>query len=215
MIRSTLSSDLPYLLGRVRELTEAFKAGDHESADAFRDLVALFFTLTVGTTDHPRLTYLSGSRDKSALGGMGGLTTPLCLADGRYLKLVINLSLEPAAVVRRLKVFDSSYQYQCDADGKDWVFRYDYQRNAPNRHPPSHLHVRGDLHSSGVLMDGQTLERVHFAMPRVSIEAVLRLLIEQFNVPTAEPAEIWRPVLHLSETLFSEIAHQPQSGPSE
>jgi len=58
------------------------------------------------------------------------------------------------------------------------------------------------------------LERVHFPTGRFSIEGIVRLLAEEFDVPTNRDAAIWRPVLAASEREFLEIAHLPLSGPS-
>ena len=52
-------------------------------------------------------------------------------------------------------------------------------------------------------------ERVHYPTGRVALEAVIRLLIEQYSVVPLQPAHIWRPLLHASETAFQEIAHKP------
>ena len=206
--------DVPELLGRVRELTTAFKAGNQASIRAFRDLATLLFGLTVGADGSvPRLTY-GATRDKATLGGMGGPQDPLRLRDGNYLKVVSFLYLANTENGTRLKVRDSSYQYQLDTDGHDWIFRYDYERDASDRHPPAHVHVRGQL-SAEVIGKDRPLERVHLPTTRVSFEAVLRLLAEQFEVPTATPSEIWRPVLAEAEQLFAAIANQPLSGPSE
>jgi hypothetical protein len=68
--------------------------------------------------------------------------------------------------------------------------------------------------SAAVLATHQLLERVHFPTQRASFEAVLRLLIEQFNIEAAAPPGIWRPVLAEAESLFAEIAHKPLSGPT-
>jgi hypothetical protein len=58
-----------------------------------------------------------------------------------------------------------------------------------------------------------TLERVHFPTGRISIEAVIRLLIEQFGLEARTRPETWRPVLAASEEEFLKIAHRDISGP--
>ena len=59
------------------------------------------------------------------------------------------------------------------------------------------------------------LDRSPFPNPtqRISLEAVIRLLIEQFGVPANQPPDIWRPMLTESEAAFLEIAHRSLSGP--
>lgn len=206
--------DLPQLLGKVRALAEGFKAGDNDSAGSFRDLASLLFSLTVGAPGcSPRLTYRKDDRRHAVLGGMAGPHDPLRLRNGHFLKIVVALHLTETEHGPRLKVRDSSYQYQLDQLGTDWVFRYDYERTPIGHHPAAHMHVRGSLSASDALAEGHPLERVHFPTQRASFEAILRLLIEQFRIEAASPAEIWRPVLAAAEGLFAEIAHQPLSGP--
>lgn len=114
-----------------------------------------------------------------------------------------------------LKVRESSFQYQVDPDGKQWIFRYDYLREpGSDPHPTAHLQVRGEVLETGVLPASRPLDRVHFPTGRIALEAVIRLLIEQFGLPARTPPEIWRPVLTESEHSFREIAHQPLSGPA-
>jgi hypothetical protein len=43
---------------------------------------------------------------------------------------------------------------------------------------------------------------------------VLRLLIEQFQIPANSPPETWRKVLAVTERIFEDIAHRPLSGPA-
>jgi len=133
--------------------------------------------------------------------------------DGRYLRVSIVLFREPHQGGYRLKVEQASYQYQLDDIGDHWVFRYDYRRDPADQHPATHLQVRGVLFENVPLYHG-VLERVHFPAGRVSIEAVIRLLIEQFAMGANTPPEIWRAVLAESERPFEEIAHRPLSGPS-
>jgi len=134
------------------------------------------------------------------------------LKDGRFLRLFLVLFRAPYQGGHRMKVEQASYQYQVDEAGLRWVFRYDYRRNPSDQHPATHLQVRGRLHESVPPFKGM-LERTHFPTGRVSIEAVIRLLIEQFSVESATAPEIWRPVLAESERAFEEIAHRPLSGP--
>jgi len=99
-----------------------------------------------------------------------------------------------------MKVEDANYQYQLDRQGDCWIFRYDYERNPPNEYPPSHLHIRGNLHEI-CLPPAKQLEDIHFPVLRGSIESVIRLLV-QFGVRCNKAQSFWRPVLALSEGLF-------------
>jgi hypothetical protein len=145
---------------------------------------------------------------RRVLGGPGGLPTrPVRLRNGRWLRVSVALWLDDTGPQTRLKVSDSSFQYQDDQPGQREILRYDYLRQ-PNRHEPaSHLNIYADLTVPGVLPTGRPLSRVHFPTRRIPLEAVLRMLADDFNVPTATHDTIWRPVLATSEGLFSQIAH--------
>jgi len=136
------------------------------------------------------------------------------LNDNRYLRLSVALFLEPYQGRTRLKVEKSVYQYQLDEPGDRWIVRYDYLRTPTDPHSGMHVQIRGRLHETEALEPDETLERVHFPTGRVSVEAVIRMLVEQFHVPTNEPPEIWRPVLAESERAFQQIAHRDISGPA-
>jgi hypothetical protein len=45
------------------------------------------------------------------------------------------------------------------------------------------------------------------------LEGVIRLLADQFAVPCARDAAVWRPVLTEAEREFLKIAHVPLTGP--
>lgn len=184
---------------------------------AFRELTSVLLNLTVlDPSSHARLSYLEGQHDQAVLGGPEGPTDPLLLTDGRYLRVSVAVFIdhddERGAF---LKVRESSLQYQADRDGRDWLFRYDYLREpGPDPHPTAHLQVHADLRTGQVLPPTTPLERVHFPTGRISMEAVIRLLIEEFGVPAREPTEVWRAALAESEQAFLGVAHVPRSGPS-
>lgn len=196
------------LLGEVRDLT----ARSRDSFQAFRDLADRLLRLTV--LDDSGATRLSvGPRPNTlVLGGWNGPDDPLPLNDGRYLRLTVGLYLEQTPDGPRLKVEQSSYQYQEDRQGDRWIFRYDFLRNPPAPHPADHFQVRGAL-MEDCLPEGVTLERVHFPTARISLEAVIRLLIDQFQIRANTGPEMWRPVLAESERAFYGIAHRSLSGP--
>ncbi len=159
-----------------------------------------------------RLLHGPRGRDHGVIEGMRDSLVPL--NDGRYLRVSVSLFLEPYEDRTRLKVEKSVYQYQFDEEGDRWIVRYDYLRTPTDPHPGMHVQIRGRLHEAGALPYGETLERVHFPTGRVSVEAVIRMLVEQFHVTTNEDARIWRPVLAESERAFQQIAHRDISGPA-
>jgi hypothetical protein len=131
----------------------------------------------------------------------------LLLNDNRYLRLTISLYFEQVSEGRRLKTSSSSFQYQEDTAGDRWIFRNDYLRQPKNPHPGDHLQIRGQL-TEYCLPAHRTLERVQM---RVSLEAVIRLLVEQLVVKCNERAKVWRRILATSEDAFLNllIAHFP------
>jgi hypothetical protein len=129
------------------------------------------------------------------------------LNDGRYLRLTMSLYFEDVQEGRRLKTHSGSFQYQQDTAGDRWIFRYDYLRWPPSPHPADHLQIRGTL-TEDCLPIHRTLERVHFPTMRVSLEAVIRLLVDQFGVKSNELKKVWRPLLAASEAAFLGIAHR-------
>jgi hypothetical protein len=146
------------------------------------------------------------------LGGWGGPHDPLPLTDGRFLRFSLTVFREQTKDGYRIKVSDSSYQYQIDREGEQWIFRYDFLRNPPEPHPASHLQLNATV-ADGWLPAGVPLGRIHFPTDRVSFEAVIRLLVDQFGVPSHEPPEVWRPLLAESEAVFMGIRHRSLSGP--
>jgi hypothetical protein len=115
------------------------------------------------------------------------------------------------------KVSSATYQYQQDAESRisdRWIFRYDYLRNPKGQHPADHLQIRGEP-TEDCLPGRKGLEGIHFPTMRVSLEAVIRLLADQFAIRCNEPKRVWRPKLAESEAAFLGIAHRSLSGPSE
>jgi len=207
-------SELDLVLGEVRDLSERYKAGGPEAFDAFRELTARLLSLSVAA---PYATVILSvgprGRDTQVLSGRRGIGDPLPLNENRgYLRLIMTLALVPVEGRRLLKVMDAGYQYQLDEAGDRWVFRYDYRRVPPDPHPAAHLQIRATP-EEGCLPPNRPLARIHFPSGRVSIEAVIRLLADQFGVPCNRGPILWRPVLAESERIFHEIAHLPLSGP--
>jgi hypothetical protein len=163
---------------------------------------------------------LNNTKDRYVVSGPG-FQGVVPLNDGRYLRLMISLYFEDVGEVgRRLKVSDSTYQYQQDNPpvgraSDRWIFRYDYLRTPRSQHPGNHLQIRGTLIEDCLPNSKKSLERLHFPTMRVSLEAVIPLLAEQFKVKCNEPPKVWRRMLAESEAAFLGIAHRALSGPSE
>ncbi len=196
-------------LAEARRLTAAYQAGGPDAAQAFRELAALFLRLTI-LAPEGGVRFSSGPRGTAdlVLGGWGGPDDPLPLRDGRYLRLTVRLYIAPPAEQNRLKVASSSYQYQLDREGERWVFRYDYLRIPPALHPAAHVQINGSL-AEACLPPARSLSRIHFPTARISLEAVIRLLADQFGTPCGAEPDVWRPVLSETERAFLQIAHHP------
>jgi hypothetical protein len=182
-------------------------AGGDYCFAAYEGLTQTLLRLTVAA-EGESVRLIEGDRpERFVLAGFGA--RPVRLRDGRFLRLSVTVWLDRAS--NRLKVERSSYQYQDDEGGAQWLFRYDYIRAGAGRNPGAHFQVNGSLSHPGALQ--RPLPRMHFPTNRVSLEAVIRLLAEQFGVECATHERVWRPVLTASEEAFHEIAHRPLSGP--
>jgi hypothetical protein len=212
-IQSSVADDtLDFRLAEVRELTEKFCAGKRDSHYAFRDLVyALLKATVMQSTQIVDLEKIPGGSTAYGITGLNG--QPLALNDGRFLRMAVSVYLEETDQGRRLKVRDASYQYQNDSGGDEWVVRYDYLRFPKQPHPNSHLQINAALKHSACLPSHGMLERIHFPTHRISLEAVIRMLAHQFQVPCNEDESVWTRLLSESERLFLEIAHKSISGP--
>lgn len=191
--------------------------------DEFAHLAQLLLSNTVAAEGQSIAWVRGQSPDAPTrlLTGRGGTVTepivPIKLRDGRFLRLGITLRVEVrrdgAPPTTRVVVVQSSFQYQGTRDGiGSEIFRYDFLRVDDSRHPNAHLNVFGSQPVASP--SDKPLERVHFPTSRVSLEAIIRCLAEQYGVGTKVGSEIWRPALAESERQFLSIAHQPASGPS-
>lgn len=214
-----MPAELESLLGDVRSHSERYRAGGRAAFGAFESLVSGLLHLTVlDARSQVRLIY-GPDRSRAVLAGSEGSGDGLRLNDGRFLRMDVRLALgAPTPAPRLLKVEKASYQYQRQRSGRDgggWIFRYDYLRQpGSDWHPGSHLQLDGSLVHGEALPEGLPLRRIHFPVGRIGIEAVIRLLADEFQVPTNAQGATWRPVLAEAERLFLDIAHQPLSGPA-
>lgn len=198
-------------MAEVRVLTERFKAGGSGAADGFRELANLLLRSTVAAdTGWLQLQWAEAHNNLWVLGGPDGPTDPIELRDARYLRVAMTLYLDPES--NRLKVKQSSFQYELPGNNDEWLFRYDYLRElGSSPYPTSHLNVNG--HFPEFAGDSISLPKIHFPVMRPTLEGVIRLLADGFGVGCAEPVEVWRPMVAASEEAFYEIAHTPLSGP--
>ena len=203
--------ELSSLLGELRSLSTAYKAGDSDSFAAFRDLASKLLHLTIADSSS-YLQLIGGPTGSDELLLTNGGEAPLLLNDGRFFRLSILLYRESTDRGVRMRVSESSFQYQEDQDGECWIFRYDYLRRPPEDIPGAHVQIRGSL-LEDCLPRGTPLERIHFPTMRVSLEAVIRLLAKEFTVRCNEDDAVWKPALDETERAFFDIQHLPVGSP--
>jgi len=198
-------------LADIHRLNAECRAGGPKALVAFRDLTSRLFCLTVG---HRRATVHLDRGERPGHGTVAGGHKGeelIRLTNDHYLRFIVSLYVEDQDDVY-LRTNLSVFQYQLDAEGKDWVFRYDYARDPQEkRHPAAHLHVNAEPRVRGVTTP-RGFARVHFFTGRPTIESTIRLLIEQFGVRANSPAEVWRPALYENEVAFLDVAHRPLPG---
>lgn len=83
------------------------------------------------------------------------------------------------------------------------MFRFDYIRDPKNHYPTSHLHIYGKWLQGEIT---KALPKIHFPVPRSTLEGVLRLLVYEFDITPNEKAEDWLKILHHTEKRFLQIA---------
>lgn len=203
----------PPLCAEIEELgREIREGGQRRAPGAFAELAQRLLSLTVIPQGERVLLRRASREGHYLLEGAHGERKLVELNNGRWLQVAMTLHVE--ADSQRLKVLGSVFQYLWEDDDRAEVFRYDYGRAQRDAHPSAHLNVHGELDARDALPAGQPLKAVHFPTGRTSLEAVIRLLIEEFKIEANEVPETWRAALTTSEAQFWEIAHIPTSGPS-
>jgi len=194
-----------------RKHSAACRAGGKKAFRHFRELVSELLCVTIAHREasvwmpKPK----AGRPTRSDLfGGHGPGDSLVRLNNDAYLRLIVSLFLEHDGTDRYLRASMCTYQHQFDPAGDERVFRYEYRRDcdAGDNRPMGHLHVRGDLRTDCLPAKG-TLERVHFACGRPTIEGVIAVLADEFGVPTHAPESVWRPLLRETEQAFLRVAH--------
>jgi hypothetical protein len=212
-----LLPELPSLLAEAQRHTGRYQAGGTASIFAYRDLLALLFSATVmGARGGLQVNTGRGQQGRGVITPLGGPSSPLPLTGGGFLRISISLFLGETekASGMVLKVAKENFQYQLDEEGDRWVFRYEYERDPrEDPHPQAHLHVRAQLLDDVEQSLTKPLDRIHFPTGRVSVPAIIRLLVEQFAVECNRESHVWRPVFAQVERDFQSIAHQTLSGP--
>jgi hypothetical protein len=200
--------DIAEAESKARLLAKEVLKGGNGAPKKFADLVGFLLGLTVVKNPSGGRVILDKSKraNQFVLSGWNTLGSPIPLANGEFLRLAMTLYTDEKDH-QFLKVLKSNCQYQRDEAGDKWIFRYDFSREPGNKYAASHIQVRGQL-TEAVQLRKQTLENVHFPTRRISIESILRLLIDDFNIKPNQDDGIWRAALAASEGEFYRVAHQ-------
>ncbi len=189
------SRGLPYSPGSLS--TEA-KA--HRTAREFADLVGRVVNTTV--SPYP-VAFVPLERPEFE--GIVGfcphkVAEPMQLTNGRYLYAYQRVGLRRPE--RYLTTLEYAYTYQETEHEDSWIFRYEYQRepHAGYPYPLAHVHVNG---SPAGYEGPKPFPDLHLPTGRVTIEAVVRHLIEEHDVPTN--SSNWPTELQETEDAFREI----------
>jgi hypothetical protein len=211
MTTHSASDDVNAACSRVREFSKLYLSGQiPESFEAVRNLLQFLLQITVlAPSEILRLTSVKYRATERVLGVEG---QPLRLNNDRYLRVSSILRMDETPAGRKLRAYETTYQYQLDQGRHRWIFRYEYLRRPDDPHPGAHLHVRATPIEDCQI--AKPFERLHFPTGRPTIEWVIRLLIDQFQLTPNTDNAFWRPVLTASENFFLDHHHRPSSGPS-
>jgi hypothetical protein len=124
----------------------------------------------------------------------------MALNDGRFLHLLFDCRIDQND--KRLSIRSSKIAYQLDVQGHQQLFRFDYEKEISNQYPSSHVHVYGKWEVPEIEKE-RPLSKVHIPVLRSSIEASIRLIVEEFGTTTNEPdALVWQEILDTTEFAF-------------
>jgi hypothetical protein len=171
------------------------------TAREFADLVA---SAVNGTVSPAPIKFLRTEREDFegfVAHVVGKAPAPMRLRNGHFLFVYHRLGLRRAA--RYLTTLEYAYWYQADESEHSWIFRYEYQREPvlPYRYPRSHIHINA---TPATYRGAKAFPELHLpAGTRVTIESVLRHLIEEHDVPPLSPA--WSQTLDRTEADFKAI----------
>lgn len=125
---------------------------------------------------------------------------PMRLANGSYLYAYQRLGLRRPE--RYLTTLEYHYVYQRTDDDDSWIFRYEYQREPGDKYPYPLAHLHLNAVPEGY-PGPKPFPRLHMPTGRVTIEAVVRHLLDEHAVPALSPN--WREMLSAAEGAFKEI----------
>ena len=202
MSLSLRSGNLPYSPGSLPTDQQA-----RRTAREFAELVGRVVNATVSEcpvgfvdlAEGPELGFVAHCPDR--------IPAPMRLKNGRYLFLYQRLGLRHEE--RYLTTVEYQYTYQETPDPEGWIFRYEYQREPPAgyQYPRAHLHINAD---PGSYPGNKPFPKLHIPTGRVTIEAVVRHLLDEHSIPCISPH--WQDVLAETEADFAAIQRRRVDG---
>jgi hypothetical protein len=203
-------------LTEIRELFEATKQGGKDAPVAFQKLFQYLLSQTILAGGQSVRLYRLGSHSfvlsgyphpkaesNASSDDIFRTFKALELKNKHYLYLYIRAYLDKDDR-NFIKVRDSRYYYQLDTDGRQLVFRFDYERFGPEIHPPGHVHIYGKHWQAENNLP--QMSKVHFPAGRPTLESIIRLLINDFGIKPNTADDVWRPILKYSEDEFLKMA---------
>jgi hypothetical protein len=186
---------LPYSPGSLPTDKQARRA-----AREFADLISRDVNATVSECPVSFLELAEGSELGIVAHYDGRIPAPMQMKNGRYLFLYQLLGLRHPE--RYLTTIEYRYVYQETPDPDSWIFRYEYQREPLEDYPypKAHLHLNADPTS---YPGTKAFPKLHIPTGRVTVEAVLRHLLDEHGVPCISPH--WQSVLSEGEKAYAGI----------
>lgn len=186
------------------ELAKSTLGGGRAAPSSFQALIQKLLTLTIlkegsAVTLHHSV---AGNPKRFIISGPSRSFAPLPLTNGAFIYLFYDLQLDEKEP-HYLLVQSSKIAYQLDEAGERMVFRFEYNRRAPDQYPSAHLHVHGNWNCE--VLDKE-MYKIHWPVVRTTLEAVIRLLVYDFELITNRDSDTWRPCLDVSEREFLKVA---------
>ena len=209
-----MGPDAEWGKGRVRELVGQCLSGSPDGFEAVRELIDYLLRLTV-MAEHERVR-LAGYPGNPNARAIGVRRQPLLLKDGRFLRLILTLSLDDTPdkdPPRRLRFIQRPISIK-RIRMRPLIIRFDYIREPTDEHPASHVHVRGSIAEdcADCLPVGKTLDRLHIPTGRITVERSSGCCR---TVPRSTTSRLkYATDLAASEDEFERIAHRHRSARS-
>jgi hypothetical protein len=179
----------------VRTLVKKMSGTRHHNPSDFAELIDRLLKVTVLQQGHS-ISYIPISKNSGTVCSRKGEALPL--NNGKFLKLVMDYGPDSSSNQdSKLQYACVQYQFDHVRHSNKFIFRYDFDIDPEADHPVSHLQIRGQLAEKPVK---KPLEEIRFPLVKVTIESILKLLVNDFGIVPNNPN--WRHTLKFSEDAF-------------